>query len=83
MTRVSFVPAPNPGFEVNDWWKTEAGLLSVTSEYMKLAYYWFRYGHGLVWCAGVVVAMVGVVAFGRCQVSGSRCQRKRGARVEG
>jgi uncharacterized SAM-binding protein YcdF (DUF218 family) len=69
--RVSYVSAPNPGFEAEDWWKSEAGLWAVTSEYTKLAYYWLRYGHGLVWCGGGVVTAIAIVVVGRrCRVRG-------------
>jgi hypothetical protein len=26
------------------WWQTEAGLMAVFSERLKMAFYWFKYG---------------------------------------
>ena len=56
--RIHFVSAPNPGFRTERWWRTEAGLSCVCSEYLKLAFYWCRYGTGLYWIGGALLAAI-------------------------
>jgi uncharacterized SAM-binding protein YcdF (DUF218 family) len=34
---------PEIGFDQNNWWKNEAGLITVNNEYIKLAYYFLKY----------------------------------------
>lgn len=35
--RLVFIGAPTDGFGANDWWRSEAGLISYLTEYLKLA----------------------------------------------
>ena len=42
---VSMISVPSDGFELREWWKNENGWLTVISEYFKLVFYDFRYGH--------------------------------------
>ena len=73
--QISFVGAPSDGFEWNYWWMSEAGLRWVTSEYLKLAYYWIVYS--TVWqrakvlllCFVTLVAVVLAIATYRRYVS--------------
>ncbi len=57
---VHFVAAPNPEFQTERWWRTEAGFLCVTSEYGKLIAYWLRYENGIGW---LIAALVATIAF--------------------
>jgi uncharacterized SAM-binding protein YcdF (DUF218 family) len=34
-----YSPAKETGFKVSEWWRREHGLIQVTNEYLKLAYY--------------------------------------------
>jgi uncharacterized SAM-binding protein YcdF (DUF218 family) len=47
--RLTIVAAPNGDFDVDHWWHTESGFLSVTSEYIKLLAYLFVYGNAVWW----------------------------------
>jgi uncharacterized SAM-binding protein YcdF (DUF218 family) len=47
--RVTFVSAPSDDFSSANWWRTKAGLQSVSSEYLKFAFYLLRYGDWRVW----------------------------------
>jgi len=40
--------APNPTCDAARWWQTEEGLVAVFSEWIKLTFYWARYGIGPV-----------------------------------
>ena len=31
------------GFERDNWWSSEPGLIFVNNEYIKMAYYWLKY----------------------------------------
>jgi uncharacterized SAM-binding protein YcdF (DUF218 family) len=41
--RVHFLGAPSDGFNENNWWRFEGGLLAYVNEYLKLAFYLVRY----------------------------------------
>jgi uncharacterized SAM-binding protein YcdF (DUF218 family) len=52
--QVSFVSAPSDEFSIDCWWQSQRGLLSIATEYPKLAYYAVAYGclgYWLVACA--------------------------------
>lgn len=34
--------APSSGYDENEWWKSENGLIFVNNEYIKILYYWFK-----------------------------------------
>ena len=53
-----FVSAPVDYVDPDSWWKSEQGFVWFIQEYIKLAYYWLRYGSGLVWCATLAVLLV-------------------------
>ncbi|HJN09210.1 MAG TPA: ElyC/SanA/YdcF family protein [Pirellulaceae bacterium] len=58
MDRIQFVSAPNPGFHAKRWWRTPRGLDTVCSEYLKLLFYWCKYGAGLYWMGGGVAGVM-------------------------
>lgn len=35
--------APSSGFSISHWWQSEQGLIALQNEYVKLAYYFFKY----------------------------------------
>jgi uncharacterized SAM-binding protein YcdF (DUF218 family) len=41
---VRLVAAPESEFNVSNWWTVEDGLMTVNNEYMKLGFYFLRYG---------------------------------------
>ncbi|HIP96469.1 MAG TPA: YdcF family protein [Anaerolineae bacterium] len=54
------VSAPTDLFPMGRWWQSAEGFRLITSEYLKLTYYWFRYGRGLWWCGGGVLVVTAV-----------------------
>ena len=42
--QVRLLSAPPDDFDMDRWWETPEGFLHVTSEYLKLGFYWARYG---------------------------------------
>ena len=58
MGRIQFVSAPNPSYRTNRWWRTPQGLDTVCSEYLKLLFYWCKYGTGLYWVGGGVLGVM-------------------------
>jgi len=63
--RITVISAPNPGFEAATWWRSDKGFILVTSEYLKLAYYWFAYGNGVYWITSVAVVGMGLLTWKR------------------
>lgn len=61
---VYFVAAPVDGVTDKNWWQTRDGLKAYTSEYLKLAYYWCRYGRGLMWITSFCLLIL-LIAFRR------------------
>jgi uncharacterized SAM-binding protein YcdF (DUF218 family) len=59
---IRFVSAPTDGVSASDWWRHKAGLRSYGSEYLKLIFYEFRYGAGVVWCA-VAISLIGALVW--------------------
>ncbi|MFZ1935459.1 MAG: YdcF family protein [Thermoguttaceae bacterium] len=47
--RVSFVSAPSDEFPMDRWWQSQVGLLSIVTEYLKLAFYAASYGYLGYW----------------------------------
>jgi uncharacterized SAM-binding protein YcdF (DUF218 family) len=66
--RVHFVSAPNPDFHTDRWWSSSVGFRIVTSEYLKLLYYWLRLGHGIYWLTGAMF-ILGLAVWRRIHVS--------------
>lgn len=60
-SRVSFVSAPCDGYTLETWWQNGQGFFMVTSEYLKLVFYAFRYGWGLH-LTGAVIGLILVIA---------------------
>lgn len=56
--QLHFVSAPTDEFNVNNWWRHEAGCVAYLSEFPKFAFYQFRYGRGWIW----LVAVIGIIA---------------------
>ena len=50
---VRVVGAPEEGFAKSNWWKTEGGLIAVNNEFLKWAYYWWKYA-GVNTSAGTI-----------------------------
>ena len=59
--QVSFVSAPTDEFPMDRWWQSQVGLLSIVTEYPKLAFYAASYGCLGYWLAacGVLVLVAG------------------------
>lgn len=62
-SRIEVVSAPNPQFSSDTWWNTPRGLNFICNEYLKLGWYWVRYGSG-VWCLATAVTL-GIVYYCR------------------
>jgi uncharacterized SAM-binding protein YcdF (DUF218 family) len=66
--KVVMVSAPNPLFGAADWWRYPNGFLAVTTEYIKLFFYWCRYGLGCYWLAGAFAALFAFCAYRRLRI---------------
>ncbi|MBI2479432.1 MAG: YdcF family protein [Planctomycetia bacterium] len=56
--RAYFVSAPTEGFSPANWWKSETGLATYTSEYCKLLGYKFVHGSLGWWVGGCAIALL-------------------------
>lgn len=56
--RLRFISAPTDGWNKDNWWTTKTGILLVTTEYMKYAFYLLRYGDYLTWLSLITVTVV-------------------------
>jgi uncharacterized SAM-binding protein YcdF (DUF218 family) len=74
--RLVYVSTPSPSLHGDAWWSTASGFTMVSSEYLKLAFYWLRYGSGLWW-----VVMGALLAGGA--TSGWRFRKSRRLRARG
>lgn len=63
--RISFVSALSDGYDADTWWQSGEGFFMVTSEYLKLLFYSFRYGWGVPLTAGVGILVVVIVVWRR------------------
>ena len=74
------VSAPHENFELTSWWKTQSGFITVTSEYLKLAFYRLRYGNGVWWLLGAA-GIFGWLVFrrARCGAASGRATTKAAA----
>ncbi len=61
INRVYFVSAPTDHFHAGNWWKHEEGFTLYLSEFFKFAFYWVRYGRGLVWMAALAITATTIV----------------------
>lgn len=41
--RIRMAEAPHWGFDLTNWWRTEEGVLTMVSEWVKLSYYWLNH----------------------------------------
>jgi hypothetical protein len=57
-SRISVISAPNPGFDDDAWWRSNTGFRYVILEYLKLMYYWFRDGRGVLWVIAAALLSV-------------------------
>jgi len=63
--RVSFVSAPSDGYDADTWWQSGEGFFMVTSEYLKLLFYSFRYGWGIPLTAAGGILVIAAIAWRR------------------
>ena len=56
--RVKLVAAPVEWYDGYRWYESREVATTMASEYLKLGFYWIRYGSGLVWISGIVVVML-------------------------
>jgi uncharacterized SAM-binding protein YcdF (DUF218 family) len=57
--QTTFVSVPVESVPPDRWWRSEVGFLVITSEYVKLLLYGFRYGNLGYWTAGSIVGLLG------------------------
>ena len=57
--QVSLVSIPCDEFPADRWWQYPAGAKAVVSEYLKLAFYVFRYGSGVYWVLAGTASVAG------------------------
>jgi uncharacterized SAM-binding protein YcdF (DUF218 family) len=72
---ISMISAPTDNFELREWWKNEKGWGIVTSEYLKIVFYDFRYGYFGIACLTVLL-------FSGCILAYLRYRRHRKATGE-
>jgi uncharacterized SAM-binding protein YcdF (DUF218 family) len=77
--RVRIVAAPVDGFDESNWWRVEDGFVTYATEYLKLVFYWLRYGVAAK--AGCMIAVVGAVVLGIGRRFAAR--RRAGVRLDG
>ena len=65
--RLSFVSAPTDGFHPGNWWQLQAGVMTYSSEFAKLPFYWFYYHPAGLWLVGIVLVAVLVVLVWRAR----------------
>ena len=56
--RIHLFSSPTEIFDANNWWQTEAGPITYISEYLRLVFYYVRYGAAGYIAAAIVVAYV-------------------------
>ncbi len=56
--QVSLVSAPSDEFPMDRWWQSQVGLLSIATEYPKLAFYAASYGYFGYWLAACGVLLL-------------------------
>ena len=58
--RLSMVSVPTDDFEMDSWWRNEAGFTYILTEYLKLGFYAVRYGylgHEAIACVAIVLLL--------------------------
>ena len=76
--RVVYVSAPSPTLHGEPWWATSSGFTMVTSEYLKLTFYWFRYGSGPFWVMSIAAAAITAVVVRRRRQTRRSAERSGG-----
>lgn len=71
--RVNFVSAPSDGYDADRWWRSADSFFMVTSEYLKLLFYSFRYGWGVPVTAGAAIFIVAGIAWRRFRRVSAAC----------
>lgn len=71
--RVSFVSAPSDGHNPEKWWQNADGFFMVTSEYLKLLFYSFRYGWGVPITSVGAILIVAAIAWRRFRRVSAAC----------
>lgn len=56
--RTIFVAAPVEWYDGFPWWSRREVAATVIGEYLKLGYYWIRYGHGGLWITGAAAGLL-------------------------
>lgn len=76
--QVSFASSPAHDFRLQTWWRNVEGAELVIGEYLKLAYYAFRYGWAAYW-AGACLVLVSITwtyrKYRRCR-AGAKVHRQ-------
>jgi len=65
LPKLRFVSAPTDRFSAADWWRHKRGILAYVGEYLKLTFYFFRYGRGVVWTALMVAVGMSLLVLHR------------------
>ena len=55
--RLQFIGAPMDEFAAEDWWQRRDGQVTYLSEWLKLGFYFLRYGSGLYWIGGMILLL--------------------------
>jgi len=63
--QLHFVSAPRDECHAENWWHSRLGVSLYVSEYIKLIYYFFRYGSGWIWTGVALLGIVGAVTLCR------------------
>ena len=58
--RLQFIAVPTDYFNAENWWTVEEGFATYSKEFLKLPFYYLRYGWGIIWIAVAVVAIVAI-----------------------
>jgi len=51
--RVFFVSAPSEDTLPDNWWRSETGVTIILGEYLRLGFYWWKYGTLRYWVLGI------------------------------
>ena len=57
--RLEFVSVPTDYYNADDWWQVEEGFATYSKEFLKLPFYYIRYGWGLAWIALAAIVLAG------------------------
>jgi uncharacterized SAM-binding protein YcdF (DUF218 family) len=62
--QLQFIAVPTDYVSAENWWTVEEGFASYSKEFLKLPFYWIRYGSGAVWIL-LAVLLIGGLRVGR------------------